>query len=186
MTTVARGSVAGVVALSLCLASGSSPSARADEAKSVALAKQLAAALTAAKLDSVAAKDPSAPDTFVAALFFPGQQFLVISAKYAVPALLSERIGKKEYRDVYLDLYGASVANSKVFVEDQGADGLNADHVNNQPSDAFEADGKRIAFDADWKKQKLSKDEYLKAFGDADQRYSQMLQALIAELKKPT
>ena len=185
MTAVVRGSIAGGVALSFCLMSGPSPSARADDGKSVALAKQLAAALTAAKLDSVAAKDPAAPDTFVAALFFPGQ-FLVISAKYAAPPLMSERIGKKEYRDVYLDLNGASVPNTKVFIEDPGADGLKADHVDNQPFDTYEADGKRLAFDADWKKQKLSKEDYLKAFADADQRYAEMLQALLAELKKPT
>ena len=185
MTVMARGSIAGVVAPSLSLAAVVAPSARAEDGKSVALAKQLAAALTAAKLDSIAAKDPAAPDTFVAALFFPGQ-FLVISAKYAVPALLSERIGKKEYRDVYLDLNGAAVANTKIFIEDPGADGLKADHADNQPFDTYEADGKRTAFDADWKKQKISKEDYLKAFAAADERYAEMLQALLAEIKKPT
>ena len=53
---------AAVVALSL------SAPALAQESKSAPLAKQLAAALDAAKLDCIAAKDPSAPDVFVAAL----------------------------------------------------------------------------------------------------------------------
>ena len=56
-----------------------SSTAFAQESKSAPLAKQLAAALDAAKLDCVAAKDPSAPDVFVAALYFPGVQLLVVS-----------------------------------------------------------------------------------------------------------
>src|SRR4051812_3584805 len=73
----------------------------AQESKSAPLAKQLAAALDAGKLDSIAAKDPAAPDVFVAALYFPGMQLLVVSGKYAVPQLLESRVGRKEYRDVY-------------------------------------------------------------------------------------
>ena len=45
MTALARGSAAGVVALSLALAALSAATAQAQDAKSVALAKQLAAAL---------------------------------------------------------------------------------------------------------------------------------------------
>ena len=41
-----------------------------------------------------------------------------------------------------------------------------------------------MAFDGDWKKQKMSEQDYMKAFGTADDRYSGMLNALIAELKK--
>ena len=85
MTAVARGSSAGVVALSLSLAALPAATAQAQDGKSVALAKQLATALSAAKLDSIAARDPAAPDVFISALYFPGQ-LLVISAKYAIPA----------------------------------------------------------------------------------------------------
>ena len=94
-----------------------SSTAFAQESKSAPLAKQLAAALDAAKLDCVAAKDPSAPDVFVAALYFPGVQLLVVSGKYSVPQLLNERLAKKEYRDTYLDLNGASVPASKFFLD---------------------------------------------------------------------
>src|SRR3954447_14343327 len=80
------------------------PPGAAQESKSAPLAKQLAAALDAAKLDSIAAADPDAPDAFAAALYFPGMQFLVVSGKYSVPQLLATRLTKKEYRDVYLDL----------------------------------------------------------------------------------
>jgi hypothetical protein len=69
--------------------------ASAQDSKSAPLAKQLAAALEEGKLDSIAAKDPSAPDAFVAALYFPGMQLLVISGKYSVPAT-ADRTGGPE------------------------------------------------------------------------------------------
>src|SRR5476649_1377985 len=71
--------------------------ASAQESKSAPLAKQLAAALDAAKMDSIAAPDPRAPDVFVAALYFPGMQLLVVSAKYTAPQLMTERLGKREF-----------------------------------------------------------------------------------------
>ena len=156
----------------------------AQEGKSVALAKQLAAALDAAKLDSVAAKDPAAPDIFIAALYFPGAQLLVVSAKYTAPQLLDARLGKKEYRDTYIDLSSASMPDTKVFVQDALADGLKAKRDENQPFDIYELAGKPILFDGDWKKQKMSEQEYIKVFTTADDRYAEMLTALIAQLKK--
>ena len=68
-------------------------------------------------MDSIAAADTSQPGTFVAALYFANTQFLVVSAKYAVPQLLNDRLAKKEYRDVYIDLNSASVPEAKVFIE---------------------------------------------------------------------
>ena len=156
----------------------------AQESKSAPLAKQLAAALDAAKLDCIAAKDPAAPDIFVAALYFPGVQLLVVSGKYSVPQLLIERLAKKEYRDTYLDLNGAAVPASKVFLEDPGADGIRPKREENQAFDSYEADGKRTMFNSDWKAQKISEQDYMKAFSAADERYTQILTALIAQLRK--
>lgn len=158
--------------------------AAAQESKSSALAKELAATLDAAKLDSIAARDPSAPDTFVAALYFPGVQLLVVSAKYTAPQLLDTRLTKTEYRDLYIDLSSASVPSTKAFVEDLGADGLHAKHDENKGSDTFELAGVRTIFDGDWKKQKMAEADYMKAFASADDRYAQMLTALIAQAKK--
>ena len=175
------GARAGLAALMMFALSAG---AQAQEAKSTALAKQLAAALDAAKLDSIAAKDPAAPDVFFGALYFPGVQLLVVSAKYTAPALLAQKLAGKQYRDVYIDLNSASVPDSKVFIEDLGVDGIKADRNENQPYDSYEIGGKRTAFDGDWKKQKLSKEDYQKVFGTADERYSQILQALLAQLKQ--
>src|SRR6266542_5851470 len=129
MKTLAFGALAVVGTLSLCTP------VSAQESKSAPLAKQLAAALDAGKLDSVAAQDPSAPDVFYAALYFPGAQLLVVGAKYSVPQLLSERLLKKEYRDTYLDLNGAAVPDTKVFIQDGAADGLKIKNADNQAPD---------------------------------------------------
>ncbi len=158
--------------------------ALAQEPKSAALAKELAAALDAAQLDSIAAKDPSHADTFVGALYFKGMQLLVVSAKYSAPLILTDRIAKKEYREVYLDLNGAGMPETKVFIEDLGTDGLKPDHENNTPFDAHEGGGKRTAFDGDWRKQNLSEEEYQKKYAAADEQYTQMLMALLAQVKK--
>src|SRR5262245_65340349 len=166
----------------LCLSMAAS--AAAQDGKSAALAKQLCAALDAAKLDSIAAKDPAAADTFVAALYFPNAQLLVVAAKYTAPQLLDARLSKKEYRDTYIDLNSASVPESKVFVQDAGADGLKAKREEGQAFDSYEAAGKPIVFDGDWKRQKFSEQDYMKAYTAADERYSAMLTALLAQTKK--
>src|SRR5262245_3648445 len=107
--------------------------------KSAASAKQLTDALDAAKLDAIAAADPSDPNGFVAALYLQGSQLLVVAAKYAAPPLLTARIKAKEYRDVYVDLSSASVAGSKVFIIDQNCDGLASKPDGGAPADTWEA-----------------------------------------------
>ena len=166
--------------LSLSLA----PAAWAQDSKSGALAKQLTAALEAAKLDSIAAKDPGAADTYCAALYFAGSPLLVVSAKYSVPQLLDARLLKKEYRDAYIDLSSASVPETKIFIQDAGGDGMKPRREENQAFDSYEVAGKPTLFDGDYKKQKLSEQDYMKAFTAADDRYAQILTALLAQLKK--
>jgi hypothetical protein len=158
--------------------------ASAQESKSAPLAKQLAAALDAAKLDSVAAKDPSSPDSFVAALYFPGLELLVVSAKYSAPSLLTDKILAKNYRDIYIDLNSASLLDTKVFIEDLGADGLQVKREENKPFDSYTAGVKHTMFDSEWKAQKLSEEDYKKTFATADEKYTAMLTALLGQLKK--
>jgi hypothetical protein len=155
-----------------------------QDSKSSAAAKELAQLLDAAKLDSIAGRDPAQPDQFVAALYFPGQ-LLVVSARYSAPVLLDQKIEKKEYRDVYIDLNSASISNTKVFVEDLNADGLRARREDDQPFDTVENGATRLALDGDWKRQKLTEADYMKQYGELDERYSKMLGVLLAQLKKP-
>ena len=180
MRAIARAGLAGVVTLAL------SGNALAQESESSRRAKQLTAALDAAKIDSIAARDPTHPGTYVAALYFSGTQLLVISAQYAAPTLLDQRLLKKEYRDVYLDLHGAPMPGTKVFIEDFGVDGFKVRPDENTAPDSYEAGGKRTAFDGNWSAQKLSESEYQQTFTAADGLYSRMLTALLDQLRKKT
>jgi type II secretory pathway pseudopilin PulG len=161
------------------------PAARAvaQESKSSSAARELVQLMQAQKLDSLAARQPAAPDQFVAALFFPGQ-LLVVWAKYSAPALLNEKIVQRNFRDVYIDLNSAAVANSKFLITDLGADGLKARREDNQPFDAQDANGKTFQFDGNWREDKMSEEEYMKAFASADEGYAQALAVLLGVMKK--
>jgi len=154
----------------------------AQASRSAEAAKQLAQTLDASKLEAIAAADPADPQTFVAALYFQGSQLLVVSAKYAAPPLLVAKIKEQNYRDVYIDLSSASVAGSKVFVIDAGVDGL-APKPGENGADSYENGTKQLQFDGDWKKAKLSEEEYMKGFAAADERYAKMLALLEAQAK---
>ena len=162
-----------------------STAAAAQEAKSAALAKELTTLLDAAKLTAIAARDASDSESFVAAMYFSGSQLLIVSAKYTPALLLNEKLAKKDYQEVYIDLNSASVVSTRVFIEDLGADGLKVDHPEGAAFDSIDRSGKRTIFDADWKKdQKLTDEQYAKLFADADALYSRLLQALINQVKK--
>lgn len=180
-TTVAR---LGFVLAALSLLAVLPSAVLAQESKSAALAKELTTLLDHAKLDALAAKDSAGADTYVAALYFPGSQLLVVSARYAVPQLLNDKLAKKDFRDVYTDLNSAAIEGSRALVMDIGADGLRPKKEDNR-FDTCDIGAKSYVFDGDWKKQKLaSEDDYTKAFADADARYVKMLSALIAQAKK--
>jgi hypothetical protein len=154
----------------------------AQDSKSAALAGELSRLLDEQKLDSVAALHGA--DRYVGALYYKGSQLLVVSSQYSTPARLNYLLGQKAYRDVYMDLSSASEQQSKIFVMDLGADGLRFKRETNQPFDTADVAGKSVAFDGDWDRAKISEAEYRKTYQMTDDQYSQMLQALIAALKK--
>jgi hypothetical protein len=165
-----------ILAAVLALVGGSS--AHVAEGQSRAAAKRLGDVLDRQKLDSIAAPDPDRPDTFIAALYFPGAQLLVVSAQYAVPQLLQTRLANREYRDVYIDLNSASVTGTKIFVMDQGADGLVARPDESQGADTWEQGNKTMTFDGDWRSASMSEQDYMQAFEAADQQYARLLTLL--------
>jgi len=156
----------------------------AQDAQSAAGAKELAQLMEKGQVDSIAAPLPGSEDAFVAAMFIPGE-LMVVSAKYSAPLLLREKIMKKEYREVYVDLNSAATPKTRVFIEDLNADGLVARPDEDFGFDTFETSAGRMAFDGEWKKQKLSEDEYRRKFADADEQYARMLRALLSQLKSP-
>jgi hypothetical protein len=155
-----------------------------QESKSAAGAKELSQVLETAKLDGIGAADPSSPGTFVAALYIPDTQLLVVSAKYAQPTLLVDKIKASDYRGLYMDLHSASIAGSKVFVQDHRADGLNWRPNGDDGADMWDEGDKSTAFDGEWKKAKMSEADYTKAYTDADERYAKMLSLLLAQAKQ--
>jgi hypothetical protein len=175
---VSRLARAAVVALTLV----PSP-AVAQDLKSTDLARQLTRLLDQKKLDVIAAADTQNPGSYLAALYFPGTQLLVVSAKYAAPALLTELLARKDYRGVYAELTSASVQSTKLFVMDTFADGLAIKPSGSAPPDSVETGATHTTFDGAWKKAKITEGDYLKSFSDADAAYSRALQSLITHLK---
>lgn len=165
------------------LAFGIAVTASAQESKSAPLAKQLAQLLDEKKLDSIAAADPSTGG-FVAALYIPGTQLLVVSGAFDAPAIGTQRISKKEYRDLYMDLQGAAKAGTRCFAQDVSADGL-AFKTEEGAVDSWEQASKTISFEG-WKKAKMNEEDYTKAYTAADQQYARILTLLLAQAKPKT
>jgi hypothetical protein len=170
-----------VVGFIAAAAAVSGTAAEPQDSKSAPLARQLAQALDAAKMDSIAAADP-ANGSFVAALYIPGTQLLVVSGKFAAPDIGTHRISKKEFRELYMDLMGAAVAGSRQFASDVSCDGFVFKPEGDAPADSWESGSKTQAFEGA-KKAKLSDEQYLKAFSDADAQYAHILTLLLAKAK---
>lgn len=168
----------GIVLLLCAVPAAASPE---RTVRSAALAQQLGAALLEHKLEAVAARDPEGADRFVAALFFPDSQLLVISASYPSPSLLDEKLARKNYRDVYLDLGTTQFADTSLFFQDMKADGL-CEH-RNQTADILYEGGASTIFDGDWKKHSPSERAYEQKFAEMDDRYSRLLELLLTQLR---
>jgi hypothetical protein len=189
MLTSVRLCVAGVaIACTSASLTSSSVLAAAPSAgqapKSAAAAKELTQALESAKLDAIAAADPSDPGSFVAALYIAGSQLLVVSAKYSAPSLLTAKLKTKEYRDIYVDLSSAAVAGTKVFLIDMNCDGLVSKPDGDGVPDSWEADKLSVSFDGDWKKAKLSEADYMKTYSTAEERYARILGLLTTQARQ--
>jgi len=166
------------------LVAAASAVAVAQEPKSAAPAKELAQLLTSKKLDSIAARMPDNREEFVGALNFPGQ-LMVVWARTTAPAVVNEKLIRKEYREVYMDLNSASVIETRHFVTDLGPDGLKARPATKMgPSDSHDLGAKSMRFDGNWREDKMSEADYMKAHSAADEAYARAIQALIDEVKK--
>jgi hypothetical protein len=144
--------VVGVLTLCLCLPAIGA----AQDLKSADLARQLGQLLDARKIDTVAAADGQNPGTFIAAMYFPGTQLLLVSAQYTAPGLLTELLARKDFKGVYVELSSASVQSSKMFVRDAYANGLMLKPSGDQPPDSVDIAGKEAVFNGAWKKAKIT------------------------------
>ena len=172
------------VALSLAACTALAAPAYAQDPVSAAPAKELMQLLSERKIDSIAARMPDSTEEFVGALTFPGQ-LMVVWARSSAPAYVNEKLIKKQYREVYVDLNSASITESRHFVTDLGPDGLRARPEQRQgPADSHDLGAKSMRFDGNWREDKMSEADYMKAHAAADAAYAKAVQALIAEIKK--
>jgi hypothetical protein len=171
------------ISVSLVLLALAAP-AWAQEPVSAAPAKELMQLLSERKIDSIAARMPDSTEEFVGALTFPGQ-LMVVWAKSSAPAYVNEKLIKGQYREVYVDLNSASITETRHFVTDLGPDGLRHRPAQRQgPADTHDLGTRSMRFDGNWREDKMSEDDYMKAHAAADAAYAKAVQALIAELKK--
>jgi hypothetical protein len=172
------------IVLSLVACALAAVPARAQEPVSAGPAKELMELLSSRKIDSIAARMPDSKEEFVGALTFPGQM-MVVWAKTTAPAVVNEKLIKKEYREVYVDLNSASITETRHFVTDLGPDGLRPRPAQRQgPADTHDLGSKSIRFDGNWREDRMSEADYMKAYAAADAAYAKAVQALIDEIKK--
>jgi len=153
------------------------------ESRSAALASELTKLLSAQNLESIATAE--AEMQYVGALYIPGSQLLVVRAKVPIKDRMSYLLYNKMYKEAYADLNSASDAGTRVLIADLGANGLQFRQAKDQPFDMVQIAGKSVAYDGKWGgKDNPSKDEYAKSYESSDTQYVQMLEVLIAALKK--
>lgn len=175
LKTITRAAAGCAMAVSLAIP------ASAQESKSAPLAKQLAQLLEARKLDSIAAADPDSGG-FIAAIYVPGTQLLVVGGRFQSPDIGNYRISKSEFRELYMDLTGGSDPASRVFASDVSANGLVHKPSGDTPADVWEHGTQKREF-VGARKAKLKDDEYTKAYSEADEQYARMLTLLVAQAK---
>lgn len=164
--------------------------AAAPAAASAPKVKELVAALQGRKLEAFAVRDPSAPGRYVAVLHVPGVQLILVSAVYDRVSDMDYRFYHKDYMNVYLDLRSGVLSKDKVFIEDAAADGLVALPGKTPFHDSVTLGTAQQTFNGnvvDPKRKgqpRMSQDDYLKAFVDADAQYTRMLGLLLDGLKQ--
>lgn len=156
----------------------------ADDWQSTAPARSLVEQMAAVRADAVAVRDPERPERFIAALSLPGQ-LLVVSAAHPSIDLVAQRLGRGEFRDVYIDLQGTPARDTKFFVHDMSADGLSLDG-RGQAYDIVHDGETTLTCDGRWKDAKLKEDEYRDRLEKADARYARMLRLLAGAVSTET
>jgi hypothetical protein len=170
----------GAVCLGLLLAA---QTASADDWKSKAATRTLIEQMQSRQADAVAVRDPENPARFIAALHVPGQ-LLVVSASHPSADLVASRLERGEFRNVYMDLQATPQQDSKFFVQDLNADGLELEG-RGQAYDIIYDGRDSLACDGEWKSAKMKEDEYRQRIAAADVRYARMLTLLAGHLTAP-
>jgi hypothetical protein len=169
----------------LAVVMGVLSSAQDVTSESAKVASELAHLMDVQNLEAVAARDAGRPNRFAAALYYPGAQFLVLTAEYPAPDQLQQRLARREFREAYMDLQGAGAREGKIFITDLRADGLRHTREKNGPFDiVYRAGIQYMAYDGNWSGQKVTERQYNERFEENDAQYADMLRMLIAGLQQ--
>lgn len=144
---------------------------QAQPTSSASLVEQLKQLMDDQGLSAIATQDPTKENHFVAALYFSGRQVLAVSAPYSAPLIMSGMLDNEDYRNVYIDLSSASDPAARFFVDDFGADGLQAGSATEGPRDSVNRGGQQVALDVS------------DLYAQADQDYAEILRLLIGKLR---
>ena len=156
----------------------------AASSESAEAARNLVRALDAAGRDAVASADPENPGTFVAALYIPGSQLLVVSAHHPAADAVAYRVVSGQHRDVYLDLPSTPTPKQKFFVQDANADGILGARPGSGQVDVMYEDGVRqTLFNGDSRAQRLTAAAYDDKLAQADTRYARLLRLLASAVR---
>ena len=166
--------------LCACLALAAAAAAQHAAGTSAVPVKELASYLTSHNQTAIAARDPESGG-FVAAMFYPGVQMLVVSARPTAPDAIAAQLAAKNFQDVYLSLQDGAARSGRLFVQDLGADGL-ADAGDSV--DVVYDNGQQTLFDGNPRSHKLSEKAYRDAYTSADTRYAHMVMLLLNEAKR--
>jgi hypothetical protein len=148
-----------------------------QQSQSAPVASELTTLMRQQRLDAFAARVPDAPDTFVAAMLFPGVQLLVVTGTPTVPAAAQTQLDQQRYADVYSTLQTAVIPATKVFVQDLKADGLHATAPDTVDI-VYEHVVKQTTFG-----RRTGDAKYAEAFATADTMYTRLLTILVNDLR---
>ena len=144
---------------------------QAQSRSSDSLVEELKQLMDDQELGAIAVQDPSKENHFVAALYFSGVQVLAVSAPYSAPLIMSGMLDNGDYRNANIDLSSASDPEARFFVDDFGADGLQAGSATEGPRDSVNRGGQLVALDVS------------DLYAQADQDYAEILRLLIGKLR---
>jgi hypothetical protein len=159
------------------------PTAAAEQgSRSSRAAAHLTAALHERKLEVIASRNPDQAGGFIAALYVPGSQLLVVAAPYAVAAILDKYVADGKHMDVYLALNAADRQAERFFVMDMNADGLRRECAPGESFDSTIRDSSNISFDGNWRVQAMTGAAYDARFAKDDEHYARLLEVLAGSL----
>jgi hypothetical protein len=166
----------GMLALSAVLSAGP---VQARPFESADAAYDLTRALDSAGLNAIAAAVPNEPGMFVAALYQPGRNLILVSATHPSSEVISSAIAMHRHREAYVSLLGTPTPQGKFYVRDANADGILSALPGSDDVDVLQENGARqTAFNGNTESQDLSSSDYDARLAAADARYAYLLTVL--------